>query len=267
MPEVSVIIVNWNGKHLLPDCLDAVFNQTFKDFEVILVDNGSKDGSCEFVEQEYSKVKIVSVEKNYGFAAGNNLGIMVSQGKYIALLNNDAQPDREWLSELVKAAEGHNCVGMFASKIIGLDGKIDSAGCRLYPDGIGVCIGRGQEHSSFYEVMGVTFPSGCAAFYKWEMIKEIGVFDQRFFMYCEDTDLGLRAQRAGWRCLYIPTAVVKHLYSQSSSKWSLKKAFYVERNRLFVMWKNFTVLRMICSVPYTFIRYYRIITRGMAWSS
>ena len=112
----------------------------------------------------------------------------------------------------------------------------------------------------------VTFPSGCAAFYRSEMLKEIGVFDADFFMYCEDTDLGARAQKAGWKCLYVPTAKVEHLYSQSLGAYSLKKLFYVERNRVYLMLKNFTLKEIVFSIPYTLLRYFKMLTRGLAWS-
>ena len=261
-PTVSVIVVNWNGKHLLPDCLASLRAQTFKDFEVIVVDNGSTDG------MGYAKGdgidQVVFLPKNMGFAFGNNVGIVESQAKYIALLNNDARAGRNWLACLVGAAEEHPEVGMFASRIIRKDGKLDSAGCTVYPDGIGVCRGRGGEGYDKQDY--VAFPSGCAAMYRRDMLDQIGLFDERFFMYCEDTDLGLRAQKAGWKCLYVPTALVGHLYSQSTSAYSLKKLFYVERNRLYLIMKNFTFEQIFWSFPYTMIRYFKMLTRGLAWS-
>ena len=201
-----------------------------------------------------------------GFAGGNNAGIVESRAKYVALLNNDARAGEQWLSDLVAAAEQNPDVGMFASKILRANGKIDSAGCTVYPDGIGVCRGRGQDGQEYDRQDYVTFPSGCAALYRRDMLDQIGLFDERFFMYCEDTDLGLRAQRAGWKCLYVPTAKVEHLYSQSAGAHSLKKLFYVERNRLLLVLKNFTFEQMFWSAPYTMIRYFKMITRGLAWS-
>lgn len=265
-PIVSVIIVNWNGKHLLKGCLDSLRCQVFTDFEVIVVDNGSTDGSCQYVAQEYPEVKFISSARNLGFAGGNNLGIVESQAKYIALLNNDARAGKFWLSSLVVAAEQKPETGMFASLITRTNGKIDSAGCTVYPDGIGVCRGRGGYVHQYNRPAYVTFPSGCAALYRRDMLDQIGLFDERFFMYCEDTDLGLRAQRAGWKCLYVPTAKVEHLYSQSTGAYSLKKLFYVERNRLLLVLKNFTFEQMFWSAPYTAIRYFKMMMRGLAWS-
>jgi len=256
--RVSVIIVNWNGKRILEDCLDSLKEQTFRwDFEVIVVDNGSTDGSECFAT--------IRNKRNLGFAGGNNAGIRAARGKYIALLNNDARADKDWLKELVEAAEENPEVGMFASKILRTDGRIDSAGCTVHPDGNGMCRGRGERHNNYNKSEDVTFPSGCAALYRKSMLDEIGLFDERFFMYNEDTDLGIRAQKAGYKCLYVPTAIVTHLYSQSSSAYSLKKLFRVERNRILIMLKSFTFRQIITSVPWTFIRYFNLM-RGLAWS-
>ena len=254
MPTVSVIIVNWNGKNLLPDCLASLRAQTFKDFEVIVVDNASTDSSVDDLKDCF----VIRLPKNRGFAGGNNEGICAAQGKYIALLNNDARANRFWLEELVRVAEAHPHVGMIASKVLRPDGKIDSAGCTVFPDGNGMCRGRGNRWEQGMSDDNI-FPSGCAAFYRRSMLDHIGLFDERFFMYNEDTDLGLRAQKAGYKCLYVPTAVVMHLYSQSSSAYSLKKLFRVERNRVLLMLKNFSFEQIFFSPIFTFIRYVNLL--------
>jgi len=259
-PTVSVIIVNWNGKNLLPDCLASLRDQTFRDFETIVVDNGSTDGSADGLKD----CVVIRLQKNRGFARGNNEGICAAHGEYIALLNNDARANSFWLEELVKAAEKYPEVGMFASGVLRPDGKLDSVGCDVSPDGNGMCRGRGLYHWQYdnKEEL-VTFPSGCAAFYRRSMLDHIGLFDERFFMYNEDTDLGLRAQKAGYKCLYVPTAVVMHLYSRSSSAYSLKKLFYVERNRILLMFKNFSFEQIFFSPIFTAIRYVNLL-RGVA---
>ena len=261
LPTVSVIIVNWNGKRLLPDCLASLKAQTFRDFEVIVVDNGSTDGSSYGFSDGINDV--IFLPKNMGFAGGNNVGIREARGEYIALLNNDARADKDWLKEIVAFAEARPDVGVFASKILRSDGKIDSAGGEVYPDGNGMCRGRGETAEQYNDPNYVDFPSGCAALYRRSMLDEIGLFDERFFMYNEDTDLGIRAQKAGYKCLYVPTAIVTHLYSQSSSAYSLKKLFRVERNRILLMLKNFTFPQIVASVPWTFIRYFKLV-RGAA---
>ena len=261
-PTVSVIVVNWNGAKLLPGCLASLKAQTFKDVELIVVDNGSTDGSADGLKD----CVVIRLPKNRGFARGNNEGICAAHGEYIALLNNDARANRFWLGELVRAAEKHPKAGMFASKVLTTSGKIDSAGCTVWPDGNGMCRGRGEVGGNYAKQELVTFPSGCAAMYRRKMLDEIGIFDDRFFMYNEDTDLGVRGQRAGWKCIYVPTAIATHLYSQSSSAYSLKKLFYVERNRILLILKNFSFDQIFFSPLFTAIRYFKMITGGRVWS-
>ncbi len=266
---MSVIIVNWNGDHLLKDCLDSLRSQTFKDFEIILVDNGSADKSPDHVSEYYPEIKIIRLPKNMGFSRANNIGILAANGKYIALLNNDARAHHMWLDYLVEVADHHPKAGMLASKVLRPSEEIDSLGCTLYPDGIGICRGRGKSGNSAWSccMEAVDFPSGCAALYRRSALNEVGLFDPKFFMYCEDVDLGIRLKAKGWECWYVPGAVVTHLYSQSSSAYSFKKLFYVERNRIRVMWKHFTWKQIVKSIPYTIRRYFLFAIRGHAWAS
>lgn len=230
MPKVSVIIVHYGAQALLDGCLESLKAQTFKDFEIIVVDNN---------------------ENNVGFAAGANLGIRAARGEYIALLNNDARANRLWLEELVKAIPsyyGEN--DMFASLVIRSGGQVESQGCTVYPDGNGMCRGRGGvlEHQRPTKV---DFPSGCAAMYSRYMLDRIGLFDESFWMYNEDTELGIRAKKAGWECVYTPYAVVTH----QGSRNTLKKLYYVERNRIKIMWKHFTFWQIVKSPYWTIKRY------------
>jgi GT2 family glycosyltransferase len=258
-PLVTVIVVNWNGKPFLGDCLNSLRNQTFPDFEVIVVDNGSTDGSVEFMESEFPGLaRILRNAKNRGFSGGNNRGIKAAVGRYIALLNNDAQADRNWLQELMKAAQADARTGMLASKIY-LQGRpriIDNVGHLIFRDGLNRGRGRLEEdHGQFNEKEEVLFPSGCAALYRREMLEEIGLFDEDFFAYGDDTDIGLKGRLAGWKCFYIPQAVVYHRYSQSSGSYSPLKAFYVERNRVWIAVKYFPLSLLLKSPFYTLWRF------------
>ncbi len=258
-PAVSVIVVNWNGRAHLGECLNSLHNQTFLDFEVILVDNGSTDGSIEYMEsQSPGYARILRNAENTGFAKANNQGIDAARGKYIALLNNDARADGHWLEELVKAAQGDPAVGMLASKIY-LHGDrkiIDNVGHLMYPDGLNRGRGRLEEdHGQFDCAEEVFFPSGCAALYRREMLEEIGLFDEDFFAYGDDTDIGLKGRLAGWKCLYVPQAVVYHRYSRSSGSYSPLKAFYVERNRLWIAIKYFPLSLLLMTPFYTLWRF------------
>lgn len=255
---VSVIIVNWNGKHLLAECLASLEAKGLKDSEIILVDNGSTDGSAAFVQEHFPAVQVVSLPKNLGFAGGNNAGIAISRGKYVALLNNDTRADSAWLATLVKEAEANPpSIGMWASKILSYEkpDTFDNTGLLLYPDGLGRGRGRLETDHGQYDPPGeVFFPSGCAALYRRAMLDEIGLFDEEFFAYADDVDLGLRARLAGWGCRYVPAARVYHKYSASSSAYSPFKAFLVERNRIWVLLKYFPVELILLSPWFTLVR-------------
>ena len=258
-PLVSVIVVNWNGEEYLGECLRSLRGQTFSDFEVILVDNGSTDRSVEHVQANFGGwVRILKNAQNKGFSGGNNRGIREACGKYIVLLNNDARADAHWLEELVKIAEENPRVGMLACKIY-LQEKskiLDNAGHLIYPDGLNRGRGRLEvDHGQYEKLEEVFFPSGCASLYRRTMLEEIGPFDEDFFAYGDDTDIGLKGRLAGWKCLYVPQAVVYHRYSRSSGSYSPLKAFYVERNRVWIAIKYFPLSLLLRAPFYTFWRF------------
>ncbi|MEJ2696146.1 MAG: glycosyltransferase family 2 protein [Candidatus Sulfobium sp.] len=257
-PTISVVIVNLNGEKYLRDCLDSLSSQTFRDFEVIVVDNGSRDGSLDLINKEFGWVNVISLRENTGFARGNNVGIGASSGKYIATLNNDTIAESRWLEGLVQTAEADARTGMVASKILlGREGsELDSAGMLVYPDGMTRQRGRGQtDRGQFDKTEEVLFPSACAALYRREMLEETGFFDEDFFSYCEDADLGLRGRLAGWRAVMAPGAVVRHLYSQTGGKYSDFKAYHVERNRFWVLLKDLPLCYVFLFPFYTSWRY------------
>jgi len=258
MPAISVIILNYNGHHLLSECLDSLRKQTFRDFEVIFVDNGSSDDSVAFVALNYPEMSIVENRKNLGFGEGNNVGMRLARGKYIALLNNDTKTHPEWLQRLFEAAEhSPETFGMWASKILFHDkpDTIDTAGHLMYPDGLNIGRGRGElDRGQYDREEEVFFPSGCAALYLKKMLDEIGYFDPDFFAYGDDTEIGLRARLAGWKCLFVPSSVVYHKYSATSGRYSQFKVFLIERNRIWVLVKYFPLRYIILSPFYTFIR-------------
>jgi GT2 family glycosyltransferase len=257
-PIVSVVIVNWNGRHLLAECLDSLAAQHAEDVEIVLVDNGSQDGSAEFVGQRYPGVRLVCLQENRGFAGGNNAGMAVARGRYIALLNNDTKADPSWLANLIDAAEASpHRVGMWACKILSYDKPdlIDNVGLLLYPDGLGRGHGRLEGDRGQFDLPGGALaPSGCAGLYRKEMLEEIGLFDAEFFAYADDVDIGLRARLAGWECRYVPSAKVYHRYSASSSAYSPFKVFLVERNRIWVLLKYFPLELVLVSPFFTFLR-------------
>ncbi|MBU0755530.1 MAG: glycosyltransferase [Planctomycetes bacterium] len=257
-PQITVVIANWNGEAYLADCLTALSKQTFKAFEVVVVDNGSKDGSLDLLARDFSWVKVITLKENLGFARANNLGFENCSSPFIATVNNDTLPEPEWLAALHEAMEANPQVGMAASKILlGKEGEeLDSVGMLLYPDGMTRQRGRGTRNKDRYEEPEeVLFPSACAALYRASMLKEIGFFDEDFVSYCEDSDLGFRARLAGWQAVLAPRARVRHLYSGTGGKYSAFKAFQVERNHHWVLWKNLPLRYVLLSPFYRSWRY------------
>ncbi|MBK5273649.1 MAG: glycosyltransferase family 2 protein [Desulfuromonadales bacterium] len=251
--QVSIIIVNWNGRQHLPDCLGSLEKQTFSGFEVVLVDNGSSDGSVEYVRECYPWVKLVILPNNSGFAAGNNIGLSHSSAEYIVTLNNDTMAEPDWLAELVAVADEHPEAGMLASRICNFHDRdqVDSIGFRVCRDGMSRGAYRLQNYSALAleRVEETLFPSACVALYRRAMIDETGFFDEDFFAYCEDTDLGLRGRLAGWGALLARDAVIYHKYSQTAGTFSPLKLYLVERNHYWAALKTFP-LSLLLLLPY-----------------
>lgn len=256
--DVSVVIPNYNGLKHLAGCLTSLEAQNLQGFEVIVVDNGSTDGSVAYIKGSHLGTKVIELDRNYGFAAACNRGIEASYGRYIAILNNDTIVDPSWLSALYEALENNKEAGMAASKILlNMETReIDSVGMLIYPDGIARQRGRCEIDMGQYDDKTETlFPSGCAAMYKKEMLDEIGLFDEDFFAYCEDSDLGLRGRLAGWGAVFVPDAVVWHKYSGTMGQYSDFKVFHLERNRVWGALKNFPVSWLVAAPFYTILRY------------
>ena len=258
-PLFSVIILNWNGRHLLEECLSSIRAQTFRDFETIVVDNGSTDGSVDWVKERWAEsVSTVALPSNLGFAGGNNAGIRVARGRYVILLNNDTAVDPGWLAALAEAVRRHPHAGMFTPKILNYyrRDEIDNTGHVIYPDGLARGRHRLETNDGRFDEEGeAAWPSGCAGVYRKEMLDEIGLLDESFFAYGEDVDLGLRARWAGWVCYYVPDAVVYHKYSATTGTYSPQKAFLTERNRIWVLLKNFPLKEVLLSPFHTALRY------------
>jgi GT2 family glycosyltransferase len=258
-PTVSVVVPNLDGEDLLEACLGSLARQTFRDFEVILVDNGSTDGSVDLVKTRFPWVAaIVENRSNLGFAMACNQGIALSRGEYVALLNNDTEAHPAWLAELVLVAEANPDAGMFATKTLSFDRRdvIDTAGHLMYPDGLNRGRGRLEVDCGQYDdKLDVFFPSGAAALYRKQMLDEVGPFDEHHFAYGDDTDIGIRGRLAGWKCLFVPGAVVYHRYSMTTGEYSPAKVFLVERNRIWIVWKYFPVKHVLAAPFYSLVRY------------
>ncbi len=242
-PLVSVIIVNWNGRTWLETCLPALAAQTFQDFEVVVVDNGSTDGSVDWLKTEWPQVKVLPQSENLGFAAGNNRGIRSTASPYIITLNNDTRVDAEFLAAMVTAVETSDLpkTGMVAAKIVRWQQPdlLDSAGIEVDWAGIAWNRGWNQAAATANQATEVFGPSAAAALYTREMLAEIGLFDEDFFCYYEDVDLAWRGQRAGYACLYAPQARVEHWHSATAVTVPAFKTTMLGRNKAWTIVKNY----------------------------
>lgn len=244
--KISVIVVNWNRRKLLEACLESLARQTHASFEVMVVDNGSADGSAEAVEAMAANfpvpLRLIRNQENRGFCAANNQGIAGTRGELVALLNNDAEADAGWLTALERVIETAGEVGMAASKIVVWEDprRIDKAGHLIYPDGQNRGRGSGQlDAGQFDRVEETLWPDGCAAMYRRAMLDEVGGFDEDFFAYADDAELGLRGRIAGWTCLYAPGAVVRHHRGATLGLSSARRLTLIERNRVLLAVKLF----------------------------
>ncbi len=220
----------------LSECLRSLESQTLADFEVVVVDN-SGTGRARITGD---RMRLIANSRNVGFGAAVNQALDSSRAPYLATLNDDAVAHPQWLEALLQDAEAHRRAGMFASQVRMADSpELDSAGMLIAADGSSKQRGHGQAFAAFSGSVDALFPSGSAALYRREMLEQIGAFDESFFLYCEDVDLGLRGRWAGWECRYVKDAVVEHRYSHSAGRASPLKAYYVERNRLCTAIKNF----------------------------
>lgn len=245
-PLASVVIPNWNGAHHLPACLEALRAQTCSDLEVILVDNASTDGSVALVAERYPEVRLLVLGRNLGLTGGNNAGFRAARGDILISLNNDTQADPRFVEALVTALQAHPEAGMAAAKIRLFDRRdlLHSAGDGYGIDGLPFNRGVWQRDEGQFDEPGWVF-GGCggAVAYRRAMLDDVGLFDESFFMYCEDVDLNWRAQLAGWPCWYTPQAVVYHKLSATGG--GPLASFYTGRNTLWVIAKNYpgTLLR------------------------
>ncbi len=240
-PRVSVIIVNWNGAKILPQCLASLARQTYTDFEIIIIDNGSTDGSVDQLEKHWPKIRVKRLKENLGFAKANNLGGHQARGLWLALLNNDAFPEPGWLKELVQASERYPDFSFFASHLIMADRPeyIDGLGDIYHISGMAWRRGHGKHHQNFSsEVSEVFGPCAAAALYPRDLFLRVGGFDEDFFCYHEDVDLAFRLRLRGHRCLYVPQALVKHLGSKSQGAHSDFVIYHSHRNLVWTYIKN-----------------------------
>ncbi len=237
---LTIIVLNWNGTNHLNDCLSSLARQTFRDMEVILVDNGSTDGSVTYIHENFPWVRVIALPNNQGFCGGNNRGIEQARGEYIALLNNDTESDVNWAAEMVFALQQNPQIGFCASKMLLFDQRtiLDSAGDTYSISGAGGKRGRLESSESYNEPCEVFGACAGAAVYRKTLFDDIGLLDEDFFLIFEDIDLSFRAQLRGYRCLYVPTARVYHKVNATMGTYGHTYVYYGHRNIEYVFFKN-----------------------------
>lgn len=246
---VSAIIVNYNGRQFVQDCLTSLLSQSRAVNEVIVVDNASTDGSMQQLEADFPSIKAIALEHNVGFPAACNRGIQEATSDLIAILNNDVILEQQWLQSLL--SEVAPPWSFWASRIVfaAEPQRIDSAGDGMAVVGAAYKIGHGDlvdKHKTAREVFG---PCAAAALYRRSMLEALNGFDEDFFLIYEDADLNMRARLLGFRCLYVPDAVVHHMVNTSIRTFSHTYVYYGHRNSEYLFWKNMPTPLLLCYLP------------------
>jgi len=275
-PIVSVIIPNWNGKNLLKTCLNSLKKQTLNNFEVMVVDNGSDDGSSDYIKRYFPSVKVIQLDKNYGFAKAVNRGIAWAKGQFIVLINNDTEVDKNCLYYLVEAAKKHQEAGFVAAKMLNFYQRdiIDSAGDYIDVVGHANNIGLGDKDRSSFSKPGFVFlVTGGGGLFKRQVFDKVGLFDEDYFLYFEDVDLCLRAQLQGFKGWYEPRAIIYHIHQATAKRVKPFIEYLQFRNMTqtvikdfpsALFWKNFNWLRILL-VNLNTIRFFA--TKGLLWQA
>ncbi len=260
MPEVSVVILNLNGGDLTREAIKSALDQRGVDLEVIVVDNGSSDGSREKLAAEFKgRIRMIENQSNLGFSPANNQGFEAAQGDWVCLLNNDAVADPLWLKHSLERARSGRKVGMVVPRILRHYDReqLDGIGVGFWLDGLSRAKHRGERDSRRLDRETALIPSGCAGMFSKKMLDQLKGFDPDFFIYSEDTDLGIRAHLSGWESRFEPKAIVYHRYSKTTaikSGYSTFKLYQVERNRLWILFRYYPLYLILISPATSLIR-------------
>ncbi|MDD5317365.1 MAG: glycosyltransferase family 2 protein [Candidatus ainarchaeum sp.] len=249
--RASVIIVNWNGEKFLPECLFTLFAQKRGGFEAIVVDNASTDNSLAFVEKHYPQAKIIRNGRNVGFARANNVGAGAAQGDFLVFLNYDATVEPDWLETLLAPMERDASIGATSSKVIYYSRRdlINSAGTFFSFIGVSGSLGDAVPRSSFSEAFELFAPCGASFAIRRGLYARIGGFDESYFLYDEDVDLGWKVWNSGLRVVFVPESVAYHRYAPSQKAY---KYYYIMRNKFWTVWKNARTRDAIWLLPMAF---------------
>ena len=252
MQEVSVVIPNYNGIAYLDGVLASLEHQTIKDFEVIVVDNGSTDGSTSFIDANYPWVHVIGLSDNFGFSKAVNEGIYASRAPYVLLLNNDTEVETDFVEEMLSAIKRHKKAFSCSARMIQFfdRDKLDDAGNYYNALGWAFARGKGRDIHTYEKEEKIFAACAGAAIYRKKIFEKIGYFDEEHFAYLEDTDVGYRARIYGYENWYAPKAKVYHVGSGTSgSRYNQFKTRYSSRNNVYLIYKNMPILQIILNLP------------------
>ena len=255
--KISVIVPNWNGIKFIGMCLDSLARSDFDSYEVIVVDNGSVDGSREMIEGKYPDVRLIKNRENMGFAIACNQGIKAATGTYISLLNNDIEVESSWLSKLYDGMERHPECGMGTTKMMFLDQRdvFYNTGDQFHAWSVGGGRGQGEKDVGQYDEEDYVFGACAGAgIYRRDFFEQVGIFDEDFFIFAEDVDINMRGQLQGFKCIYLPEAKVYHIGTATVGLYSDRYIFLCKRNDIFVLIRNYS-LRMYFRYLWTILKH------------
>ena len=255
--KISVIVPNWNGIKFIGMCLDSLARSDFDSYEVIVVDNGSVDGSREMIEEKYPDVRLIKNRENMGFAIACNQGIKAATGTYISLLNNDIEVESSWLSKLYDGMERHPECGMGTTKMMFLDQRdvFYNTGDQFHAWSVGGGRGQGEKDVGQYDEEDYVFGACAGAgIYRRDFFEQVGIFDEDFFIFAEDVDINMRGQLQGFKCIYLPEAKVYHIGTATVGLYSDRYIFLCKRNDIFVLIRNYS-LRMYFRYLWTILKH------------
>lgn len=254
MTEVTIIIPNYNGKRLLKNCIKTLERQTCQKFKLLVIDNGSTDGSTDVISEQLD-MEMVALPENTGFCGAVNLGFKMTKTPFAILLNNDTEVESHFVEELLKGIRKSERIFSCGAQMLDFRQRdlIDNVGDLYTLPGWAVARGKGRPAADYGKQTDVFSCCGGAAIYRMSVIKEIGAMDENHFAYLEDLDLGYRAKIAGYRNRYIPGAKVYHVGSATTgSRYNEKKVFLAARNSMFVVYKNMPLLQLLINLPFLF---------------
>jgi len=254
-PTVSIIILNYNAGDLLTDCVDSILHTNYPNYEVIVVDNASKDDSHQKCKEKFPSVTLIENSENLGYCEGNNVGIRNAKGDFVVILNPDTLVDPDWLRELIAAYRKYGD-GLYQPKFLTTtDHRIlMSTGNMIQLFGFGYSRGKGQVDTGFFDkIEQIGYASGTCLFTSNEIITSLGQFDSFLFAYHDDLDLGWRALLQGIKSYYVPTSIVYHPPEGFSFKWSPFKFYLLERNRLYCILTHYSRLTQLKMLPALFL--------------